>query len=62
MTKLVIKRENRNGKTESIRVPIHIVDMIKDLASHRGITFQQMTTEMVIEWIKYKNVELDKKV
>ena len=53
-----IKKSNRNNRTESIRVPIHCIDLIKDLSTIKDQSVQDTFIEVLSEWIMYKQKDL----
>ena len=54
----VTKAPNRNAKTESIRIPILVVDLLKDLSSVTGKSVQDQILEITREWIEIKKSKL----
>lgn len=44
--------KNRNNKTESIRLPVSVVDFIRAMSAARGIDVVTMTEIMAGEWIE----------
>lgn len=59
MYKNTIKKSNRNNRTESIRVPIHCIDLIKDLSTIKDQSVQDTFIEVLSEWIMYKQRDLN---
>jgi hypothetical protein len=44
--------KNRNQKTEAIRLPVRVVDFLRDMSEARGIDHCQMIEIMAGQWIE----------
>jgi hypothetical protein len=53
-------KQNRNNVTESIRVPIHVIDMVKAIGEVKGLSFQDTLNQIMSEWIEMKKKKLNK--
>lgn len=47
-----MNRPNRNGTSEAIRLPLHVVDFLKALSNARGISHQDLALEIVSGYIE----------
>lgn len=52
------KKQNRNGTTETVRVPNELVDMVRDLAKAKGISTNEQYREIMREWIELKRKKI----
>jgi predicted DNA-binding ribbon-helix-helix protein len=51
------KKQNRNGTTETVRVPNEFVDLVRALAKARKITTNEQYREIMREWIEYRRMK-----
>lgn len=47
-------KKNRNGTTETVRVPNEVVDLVRALAKARNISTNEQYREIMREWIEYR--------
>ncbi len=43
-------KPNRNKRTESVRLSIPVVDLVRLMAKRNGISFRQQMSDIVAEW------------
>jgi hypothetical protein len=58
MYKNKVVKPNRNNKTESVRVPVRVLDMIKDLSVAQNISVQDTFLIVASEWRMYKQTQI----
>jgi hypothetical protein len=46
--------KSRNKKTEAVRLSLPVVDLINYLARENGLSFKEMESRIVREWLEYK--------
>ena len=52
-------KKNRNGTTETVRVPNECVDLVRSLAKVKRVSTNDVYREIFREWVEYKRMKYD---